>query len=93
MNDLVIDYEKTMTLGTQVIDKGTEFSTLLTKIKNINTELATYWQGQDASKYSDKVATQAEYMQQLANTIDEIGAFLQQVSTAYKKAMDSNTLN
>lgn len=90
MNDLKINFEQTRSVGNQVTAKGNDFSALLTKIKGINTNLQTYWEGSDASKYSTSVATQAEYMQQLANTINEIGDFLVKVGNAYEEAMNNN---
>ena len=90
MNDLKINFEETRSVGNQVTTKGGEFTTLLTKIKGINTDLQSYWEGSDASKYSTSVATQAEYMQQLADTINEIGSFLVKVGNAYEEAMNSN---
>ena len=89
--DLKINYEQTMSTGNQVTEKGSDFQNLLNKIKSINTELKTYWEGSDASKYSTSVETQAEYMQQLANTINEIGSFLVKVGQAYQEACENNS--
>lgn len=88
--DLKINYSETISVGNQVTEKGGEFQDLLNKVKNANTELQTYWEGSDASKYSTSVAQQAEYMQQLTNTINEIGAFLVKVGQAYEEAAENN---
>ena len=88
--DLKINYSETISVGNQVTEKGGEFQDLLNKVKNVNTELQTYWEGSDASKYSTSVAQQAEYMQQLTNTISEIGAFLVKVGQAYEEAAENN---
>ncbi len=88
--DLKINYSETISVGNQVTEKGGEFQDLLNKVKNVNTELQTYWEGSDASKYSTSVAQQAEYMQQLTNTINEIGAFLVKVGQAYEEAAENN---
>ena len=88
--DLKINYEQTMSTGNQVTEKGADFQDLLNKIKSINTELKTYWEGSDAAKYSTSVETQAEYMQQLANTINEIVSFLVKVGQAYQEACENN---
>lgn len=90
MNDLNINFSETRSVGNQVTTKGGEFTTLLSKIKRINTDLQSYWEGSDASKYSASVATQSEYMQQLADTINEIGEFLVKVGNAYEEAMNNN---
>ena len=66
MNDLRVNYSETISVGNNVTTKGGEFAELLNKIKATNSELQTYWEGSDASKYSGAVAEQAQYMQQLS---------------------------
>ena len=88
--DLKINYGETITVGNQIVNKGNEFQDLLNRIKNINAELQTYWEGQDASKYTTAVNEQAEQMQKLATTINEIGEFLGRVGRAYQEAAESN---
>ena len=89
--DLNINYSETISVGNQVTERGNEFQDLLNKIKTVNNELQSYWEGSDASKYSGAVAQQAEVMQQLSNTVDEIGAFLVKVGQAYQEAMENNS--
>lgn len=89
--DLRIDYQLTRDTGNQVTSKGSDFQDLLNTIKNVNSELQTYWEGSDATKYSTAVAEQAEEMQKLANTINEIGEFLVSVGNAYEKAAEENS--
>lgn len=88
--DLRVNYQETITTGNNVTSKGEEFNQLLTKVNTINNDLKTYWEGQDASKYSNAVAEQAQVMKQLQETIDEIGAFLVKAGNAYKEAMETN---
>lgn len=88
--DLNINYAEIKTVGEQVTLKGGEFQDLLNSIKNVNTELQYYWEGSDASKYSTAVAQQAEYMQKLSDSINEIGAFLVKVGQAYQEACENN---
>lgn len=90
MNDLKVNYSETISVGNNVSTKGGEFRDLLNKIKTANNELQSYWEGTDASKYTGAVAEQAEIMQNLADTIDEIGAFLVKVGNAYREAMETN---
>lgn len=90
MNDLNINYGETISVGNQVTTKGEEFSELLNKIKTVNSELKTYWEGTDASKYTKAVEQQAAYMEQLAATVNEIGSFLVKVGNAYQEAMENN---
>lgn len=88
--DLNINYEETRNVGNQVTQKGGEFQELLNNIKGVNTELQAYWEGSDASKYSNAVAVQAEEMQKLVDAVNEIGAFLVKVGNAYEEAMNAN---
>ncbi len=89
-DSLRINYSETMSVGNQVSQKGGEFQTLLNKIKSANSELKSYWEGSDASKYSNAVEQQAEYMQKLTDTINEIGEFLVKVGQAYQEACENN---
>ena len=88
--DLNINFEQTRSVGNQVAQKGSEFQELLNKIKIVNTELQAYWEGSDASKYSNAVGVQAEEIQRLVNTVTEIGEYLVKVGNAYEEAMNSN---
>ena len=90
MTDLFIDYQKTITTGEEVIAKGEDFQKILNEIITINDELKTFWEEQAATKYSDAVKEQAEYMQQLSRTINEIGEFLIKVGNAYKQTAENN---
>ena len=90
MDGLKINYSETISVGNQVTEKGGEFQELLNKVKATNSELKTYWEGSDASKYSTSVEQQAEYMQQLTDTINEIGEFLVKVGQAYQEACENN---
>ena len=90
MDGLKINYSETISVGNQVTEKGGEFQELWNKVKATNSELKTYWEGSDASKYSTSVEQQAEYMQQLTDTINEIGGFLVKVGQAYQEACENN---
>lgn len=93
MADLRIDYAQTRTLGNNVITKGEEFKSLLTKIKSSNDSLKSYWEGSDSIKYSNKVEEEAKVMDRLATTINEIGNFLIRVGNAYEKVSQENQGN
>ena len=83
--DLSINFEETISIGNQVIAKAGEFQTLLNNIKAANQQLQASWQGQDASKYSEKVAEQAVTIQKLIETINEIGEYVVSVGKAYQE--------
>ena len=61
--DLKVDYARMRDLGNQVVEQAGEFQTDLNSIKNVNSQLASYWEGQDASKYSTAVSAQVSEMQ------------------------------
>ena len=88
--DLNINYSETISVGNSVLAKGAEFQDLLNQIKAVNTELQTYWEGSDASKYTNAVAEQAEVMNRLAETINEMGDFVVRVGNAYQEACENN---
>ena len=90
MNDLRVNYTETISTGNNVTTKGEEFKQLLSKIDSVNSELKTYWEGTDASKYSGAVEEQSQVMKQVAETIDEIGTFLVKTGNAYKEVMETN---
>ena len=84
MVELRINYSETIRVGNQVSQKGSDFQELLNTINSINSELQSYWEGQDASKYSTAVATQAQQVQKLVDTINEIGTYLVRVGDVYE---------
>lgn len=90
MADLKIDYAQTRTLGNNVTSKNEEFNSLLTKIKNANESLKSYWEGSDSMKYATDVEEQAKVMDQLSATIGEIGSFLVRVGDAYERVSQEN---
>ena len=69
-----------------------KFDTVLTKIEQTNAKIAKAWQDEASSKYSTKIQEQAKTMKELSKTIGEITVFLNNVTTAYKKAIEANTL-
>ena len=61
-------------------------------ILNLNDSLKNCWKGADADSYTGKIAEQAQIMNKLQTTIQEIGEYLVSVGDAYEKAMNDNTL-
>ena len=90
MGTLRVNYTELSSLGSQVLSRGEEFQSLLSKVKATNEELKTFWEGEDANAYTSAVSEQAVTMQKLADTIEEIGHFLQKASETYKEAMEGN---
>ena len=88
--DLKVDYAAMRDLGNQVVQQSGEFQAYLNTIKNTNSQLASYWEGTDASKYSTAVNEQAVEMQKLADLINDIGLFLIKIGEAYRQANEDN---
>lgn len=90
--NLKINYDDIKEAGNNVQSSAGEFKTLLGEISTLNENLKSAWQGVDADKYTQKISEQAQIMNQLQATIDEIGAYLLRVAVAYENAMKENTL-
>lgn len=88
--DLNIKYDELISVGSQVTEKREEFQKLLTKIQSVNNELQRYWEGSDASKYSNAITKQIEDTQKLSDTISEIGTFLVKIGNAYRETSEAN---
>lgn len=92
MTSLNINYQKTRDTGTAIQNYATDFKKLLGEIQNLNDSLKRSWQGADATKYTNEITEQAQVMNKLQQTLDEVGTYLIQVGDAYENAMQDNTL-
>ena len=90
--DLKINYEATRTAGKNVQSYAGDFKSLLNAIATYNNNLKQSWKGQDAESYTRKITEQAQVMDKLQKTIQEIGEFLVTVGNAYEKAMEENKI-
>lgn len=88
--NLKVNFDELKSVSANVGHKGEEMQELLTRINQINSELKTEWEGQDASKYSAAVEEQAKTVQKLINTINEISRFLAKASDTYRQVMEDN---
>lgn len=88
--NLNVNYAALSGAGNSVKTNQQEFSSQLAAIREQNASLEQSWLGQDASSYTNAVATQMEYMKKLETTIGEIGDFLIKASKAYEEAMEAN---
>ena len=91
--DLNIDYEATRSTGNQVQSYASEFNSLLNDIKGLNENLKSSWKGADAESYTGAITEQAQVMDKLKDSIEEIGKFLVSVGDAYEAAMEENKIN
>lgn len=84
MNDLSINYEETLGLGKEIMNKGDELNEIILKIKNILSELQLSWQGEDAKKILSKLEEETNEMKNLSLAVNEIGILIQSVATGYQ---------
>lgn len=92
MTSLNVDYEKTRTTGRNIQNYAGDFKTLLGEIQNLNDNLKNCWTGNDATKYTGTISEQAQVMNKLQVTIQEMGEYLVTVGNEYEKAMQDNTI-
>jgi len=90
--NLRIDFAETKGVGNQVKSYSDDFKRLLGDIKTQNENLKSHWQGGDADSYTNKITEQAQVMDKLQKSIEEIGNYLVKVSESYQKAQEENTL-
>ncbi len=93
MTSLNINYQNTRDTGTAIQNYASDFKKLLSEIQSLNDSLKNSWTGGDATKYTSEIEEQAQVMNKLQTTLDEVGSYLIQVGDAYQKAMEENTLN
>lgn len=92
MTSLNVDYEKTRATGRNIQNYAEDFKTLLGEIQNLNDNLKNCWTGNDATKYTGTISEQAQVMNKLQVTIQEMGEYLVTVGNEYEKAMQDNTI-
>jgi len=90
MNNSIINYEETIRLGMQIVDKGDEFNEIVLKIQNTINELEYVWQGEEAKTFFDGINEEIEDMRLLAISINEIGVLLQKVANTYQQITFNN---
>lgn len=90
--DLKINYQVTRDAGGAVQNYAGEFKSLLGQIQTLNNNLKQSWQGADAESYTRKIEEQAQVMNKLQQSIQEIGEFLVRVGDAYERAMEENKI-
>lgn len=93
MNNSIINYEETIKLGLQIVNKGDEFSEIVLKIQNTINELEYVWQGEEAKTFFDGINEEIEDMRLLAIAINEIGVLLQKVANTYQQITFDNMGN
>lgn len=84
MENLIINYDETINLGVQIVNKGEEFNDIVLKIRSVLDELETAWSGEDAEAFFNGIYEEIEDMKLLAISINEIGTLLQKTASAYQ---------
>lgn len=90
MDGLSINYEETINLGREIINKGDEVGEIIFKIQSIISELQVYWQGEDANKFLNVLEEDTNEMKKLSTAINEIGLLLQKVANTYQNITYNN---
>lgn len=92
MTSLNIDFGEVERTANSIKNSAGDFKSLLGDIQNLNDSLKNCWKGADADSYTGKIEEQAQIMNKLQKTIEEIGEYLLSVGKAYAQAMEDNTL-
>ena len=90
MDNLYIDYEQGLSLGSKIQGEAKDLKTLLSQIKEIQDKLESLLTDENDKNYLESIAGQTKIMDKLAETIEETGNFLVNVSTAYEEAASNN---
>ena len=90
MDNIYIDYEQGMILGTEINQKSKDLKTLLTKLNEIEEKLKNAIYESNDDKYLRALLTQTKIMYKLSDVVDETGKFLINVSKAYKEIADAS---
>ncbi len=90
MDNIYIDYEQGMILGTEINQKSKDLKTLLTKLNEIEEKLKNAIYESNDDKYLRALLTQTKIMYKLSDVVDETGKFLINVSEAYKEIADAS---
>lgn len=90
MDNLYIDYEQGVILGTKIQGEAKDLSALLKNIKDIQEELQPILNDSNDEKYLKAMVNQTQIVDKLVETIEETGNFLVNVSNAYSDAANTN---
>ena len=90
MDNLYLDYEQGLCLGSKIQGEAKDVKTLLSQIKEIQDKLESLLTDENDKNYLESIAGQTKIMDKLAETIEETGNFLVNVSTAYEEAASNN---
>lgn len=90
MDNLYLDYEQGLSLGSKIQSEAKDLKSLLSRIKEIQDKLEKSLDEENDKNYLSSIVGQTKIMEKLSETIEETGNFLVNVSTAYEEAANSN---
>ena len=90
MKKIITDFSELKSVSKNVSNKNNKLVELYNKISKTNNELKSYWEGQDAQKYSVAVSKQLKDMKDLTDTIAYISEFLDFSSNYINEVMANN---
>lgn len=89
MDNIYIDYNQGATLGHKIQGESTDLKNLLDRLREIQEQLKPILNDSNDEKYVKTIDGELKVMEKLAETIDETGSFLVNVSNAYQDAAES----
>lgn len=90
MSALTSNFEETRNVGNQIKSETESFIQLLEKIKATNEGTQLYWKGESAEKYRQAVMEQAKNMDELAETLNSVGAFIVSAANLLEETETNN---
>lgn len=90
MSALTSNFEETRNVGNQIKSETESFIQLLEKIKATNEGTQLYWKGESAEKYRQSVMEQAKNMDELAETLNSVGAFIVSAANLLEETETNN---
>ena len=92
MDNIYIDYEQGLVLGRKIQKEADDLMTLLHSIKEVQEKLQPILKDSNDEKYLNNIINQTKFMDKLAETIEETGNFLVDVSTAYQDVAENGPI-
>lgn len=90
MDNIYIDFEQGMVLGTKIGQKSKELKALLAKLNEIEDKLKNASNDFKDDEYLRSLLTKTKIMYKLSDVVDETGNFLINVSQAYQDVENAN---
>lgn len=90
MNGLNINYEQTILLGKEIMQKADEFNDVINKIEEKIFELNEVWKGEDANNFINDLSNDTKEMKKYSMSINELGLLLQKVANTYREISNNN---